>query len=112
MWETWVQSLSWEDPLEKGMVTHSRTLAWRIPWKGTWQPWGCKKSDVTEQLTLSLSHTHTHTHTQRMYSAKEVFAQFLPEMAYASVSQCNFNQQHQNHLGTRWKYTFSGQPQA
>ena len=26
MWETWVQSLSWEDPLEKGMVTHSRIL--------------------------------------------------------------------------------------
>ena len=30
---TWVQSLGWEDPLEKGMVTHSRILAWRIPWK-------------------------------------------------------------------------------
>ena len=30
--ETQVQSLSWEDPLEKGMVTHSSILAWRIPW--------------------------------------------------------------------------------
>ena len=30
--ETWVQSLGWEDPLEKGMVTHSSVLAWRIPW--------------------------------------------------------------------------------
>ena len=30
--ETWVQSLRWEDPLEKGMATHSSTLAWRIPW--------------------------------------------------------------------------------
>ena len=30
--ETWVQSLSWEDPLEEGMSTHSRILAWRIPW--------------------------------------------------------------------------------
>ena len=30
--ETWVQSLSWEDPLEKRMATHSSTLAWRIPW--------------------------------------------------------------------------------
>ena len=28
----WVQSLGWEDPLEKGMATHSSTLAWRIPW--------------------------------------------------------------------------------
>ena len=31
MWETWVQSLGWEDPLEKGMATHSSMLAWRIP---------------------------------------------------------------------------------
>ena len=31
MWETWVQSLGWEDPLEKGMATHSSILAWRIP---------------------------------------------------------------------------------
>ena len=30
--EMWVHSLSWEDPLEKGMVTHSSILAWRIPW--------------------------------------------------------------------------------
>ena len=29
--ETWVRSLGWEDPLEKGMVTHSSILAWRIP---------------------------------------------------------------------------------
>ena len=32
MWETQVQSLSWEDPLEKEMATHSSTLAWKIPW--------------------------------------------------------------------------------
>ena len=30
--ETWVQSLGWEDPLKKGMATHSSILAWRIPW--------------------------------------------------------------------------------
>ena len=30
--ETWVQSPGWEDPLEKGKVTHSSILAWRIPW--------------------------------------------------------------------------------
>ena len=29
---TWVQSLGWEDPLEKGMTTHSSVFAWRIPW--------------------------------------------------------------------------------
>ena len=38
MQETWVQSLVWEDPLEKGMATHSIFLAWRIPW--TEQPGG------------------------------------------------------------------------
>ena len=30
--ETWVQSLGWEDPMEKGKATHSSTLAWKIPW--------------------------------------------------------------------------------
>ena len=32
VWKTWVQSLGWEDPLEKGKATHSSILAWRIPW--------------------------------------------------------------------------------
>ena len=31
MWETWIQSLGWEDPLKKGTATHSSILAWRIP---------------------------------------------------------------------------------
>ena len=34
MWETWVRSLGWEDPLEEGMATHSSILAWRIPMDG------------------------------------------------------------------------------
>jgi len=38
MWETWVQSLGWDDPLEEGMATHSSILAWRIPMdRGVWQ---------------------------------------------------------------------------
>ena len=32
VWETWVQSLGWKDPLEKGTATHSSILAWKIPW--------------------------------------------------------------------------------
>ena len=32
MCDTWVWFLGWEDPLEKGMATHSNILAWRIPW--------------------------------------------------------------------------------
>ena len=34
MWETWLQFLGWEDPLEKGMATYSSILGWRIPWTG------------------------------------------------------------------------------
>ena len=37
-WETWVRSLGWKDPLEKGKATHSHILAWRIPW--TQEPGG------------------------------------------------------------------------
>ena len=36
MWETWVRSLDWEDPLEKGKATHSSILVWRIPWTVHW----------------------------------------------------------------------------
>ena len=43
MRETWVQSLDWEDPLEKGKATHSSILAWRIPW--TVQSQGYKECD-------------------------------------------------------------------
>ena len=50
-WETWVQSLGWEDPLEKGKATHSSIMAWRIPWTS---PWGHKASDATKRLSLSL----------------------------------------------------------
>ena len=46
MQETWVQSLSWEDPLEKGTATHSSILAWRT--HGLYSPWGRKESDTTE----------------------------------------------------------------
>ena len=38
VWESWVQSLGWEDPLEKGMATPSSILAWRIPMdQGAWK---------------------------------------------------------------------------
>ena len=47
MQETWVRSLGWEDPLEKGMATYSSILAWRIPMdRGAWQAtvYGVSKS--------------------------------------------------------------------
>ena len=55
MWETWVLSLGWEDPLEEGKATHSSILAWRILMdKATWQlynPWSQKELDTTERLS-------------------------------------------------------------
>ena len=49
MWETRIQALVREDPLEKGMATHSGILAWRIPWaEEGYSPWGHKESDMTE----------------------------------------------------------------
>ena len=48
-WETWVQSLGQEDPLEEGMATHSSILAWRIPWtEEPGGPLGGKESDSAE----------------------------------------------------------------
>ena len=46
MQETWVQSLGWEDPLEEGMATHSRILAWRISWIE--EPGGLQSMGVTK----------------------------------------------------------------
>ena len=57
MQETWVRSLDGEDPMEKGMATHSIILALKIPWTeepgglqsmGSQSPWGHKESDMTE----------------------------------------------------------------
>ena len=47
MWETQVQSLDWEDPLEKEMATHSSILAWRIPW--TEEPGGPQCVEMQSQ---------------------------------------------------------------
>ena len=65
MQETRVQSLGWDDPLEKGLATLSSILAWRIPWTeepGGLQSMGSQRVGHTEQLSLSHTHTHTHTH--------------------------------------------------
>ena len=46
MWETWVRSLGWGDPLEKGKATHSSI--WPGEFHGLYGPWGHKESDMTE----------------------------------------------------------------
>ena len=53
MWETWVRSLGQEDPLDKGMATHSSILAWKIPWieePGRLQTMGLQSRTRLERL--------------------------------------------------------------
>ena len=52
VWETWVQSLGWEDPLEEGEATHSSILAWRICTdRGTW--WSIVRGVAKSRTRLS-----------------------------------------------------------
>ena len=63
MWQTQVQSLGWEDPLEKQMAIHSSILAWEIPW--TEEP-GRVQSMGSQRVGHDRgTNTHTHTHTRR-----------------------------------------------
>ena len=58
--EMWISSLDWEDLLEKGMVTHSTILVWRIPWTeepGGLQSMGSQELDTTQRL----NHHHHHS---------------------------------------------------
>ena len=51
--QTWVWYLSWEDPLEEGMATHSYIFAWIIQWTRNlagYSPWGHKELDMTEAI--------------------------------------------------------------
>ena len=66
IWETWIQALGWEDPLEEGMASHFSILAWRIPMdKGAW--WATvhwvTESDRTEVTGQSISQFPHHYHT-------------------------------------------------
>ena len=56
VWESWVRSLVWEDPLEKQMTTHSSIIAWRIPWTEEPGRSAGSQSDTTERL-YSFSHS-------------------------------------------------------
>ena len=68
--------MDWDDPLEKGMATHSSILAWRIPWAeepgGLYSPWGRKESDTTERL---------HFHFQEIVKDREAWRASVSGMA-------------------------------
>ena len=53
IWETWVRTLDWEDPLEKGKATLQTPVFWPGEFHGLYSPLGHKESDTTERLSLS-----------------------------------------------------------
>ena len=67
MWETWVQSLGWEDSLEEGMAAHSSMIAWRIPW--TKEPGGLQSMGSQSQTGLSDEAQHSTFDRQYMIHA-------------------------------------------
>ena len=75
MQETWVRALGWEDPLGKGKATHSRILAWRIPWTeepGGLPSMGSKELNMTERLSTAYSWLGCH--------CAECLMKFSPEI--------------------------------
>ena len=72
MQETWVQSLGWEDPLEKGTATHSSVLLGESHGQRSlvgYSPWGYKESDTTEQLHVQTSNCAVLSHSVMSDSA-------------------------------------------
>ena len=63
MWETWVQSLDWKDPLEKGLAPYSSILAWRIPWME--EPGGVSKNQILEV---------TNTHILKLFLINNLYS--------------------------------------
>ena len=80
MQETWVQSLSWEDPLEEGMATHSSILTWRIP-KDRGAGWatvhGVAKSQ-TKQLSTA----------QHIHEIRQGLQSHLHQSSYVIWGEC------------------------
>ena len=90
MQETRVGSLGREDPLEKGMATHSSILAWRIPWTEEpdgLQPMGSQELDMTEQLTLHTRYDSTADDFHPML--RMFFGNSTENLCSSSKSECS-----------------------
>ena len=82
MQETWVQYLGGKDPLEKGMATHSSTLAWKVPWTeepGRLQSMGSQSQTRLSDFTFTF-HFHFHTLEKEMATHSSVLAWRIPGM--------------------------------
>ena len=101
--ETWVWSLSWEDPLAEGMATHSSILVWRIPMdRGAWQAtvYGAAELDMTERLNTHVSYlnrflspssvkfqVHWEIHSNRQTRLTTTSVMISPIPSFAKVSK-------------------------
>ena len=125
MGETWVWSLGREDPLEKGMATHSSILAWRIPWteeSGRLQSMGSQR--VRHDWATKCTHTHHVNRTYNSLPEKEFFYSYNSVNNYKSavnaprsLSQCGTPTLSRTFLETSflmvpgWEYCVSLYPQ-
>ena len=80
MWETWIQSRGWDNPLEKGKVT---PVFWPREFHGLYRSWGCKELDMAERLPLSLSFKSCTVLCNLMNCSTPAFLvhHYLPEFA-------------------------------
>ena len=72
--ETQIQSLGWENPLEKRKATHSSILAWEILWTETgrlYSPWHCKESNTTKRLAHILTQSQGVTTKNKLHFKTE-----------------------------------------
>ena len=83
MREIWVQSLGWEDPLEKEMAVHSSTLAWKIPRAEEPDRLLCKGSQrVGHDGAASLLSLQQHLHSQILTVASSIFSKYSLHVCY------------------------------
>ena len=107
MQETPVRFLGWEDPLEKGMATHSSILAWRILWSEEFSTWCHKDSDTTERLSLHF------TFPWKGERKVSIIPTFLPPGARAAISLCGYFKDFANNpLGLISRSTGCGCPSS
>ena len=89
MWETWVQSLGWEDPLEKGKAT--TPISWTGEFHGLYSLWGHKESDTTEPFSLNID-----------YSAIIKHNTLRKDLVWKGKTDC-----HRSSLGLHFLYMFT-----
>ena len=89
MQETCIQSLDWEDPLEKGIASHSSILAWRIPWTeepGGWQSVGLQRVRYAWQTnTQGVQYTFLIYTVKWLFSLVSQMVKYLPAMQETEV---------------------------